>query len=426
MSGPVVFPLSVVAGKRHLVDGAGQPFFLHADTPWSLVVQCTETQFASYLDVRQAQGFNGVMVNLIEHYFSSQTPFYRDVAGNVPFSGMTHSVVDFTQPVEAYWRRVDTLVNLAKARGMVVIAFPAYLGFGGGGASPNDQGWDSAVNNASDAALRAYGSFLANRYRQGNVIWAMGGDFNPSNPAKQWNITQGIRAIDPAAVITAHGARGTSAYSVWAGQPGFNLNNIYCGTDGVSYGYATQEYGRPGPMPFFFIEGGYGNAETDTAVRRQAYQAVLSGACGHCFGAYPVWGMGEPNANWGIGAASTISGYLDTVATRQIVHLKTLFGAYAWHQLVPRTDGSLVSSALGSGSSRVCPALASDGSFAMVLTTGATVSVNLAALSPTQLRARWFNPLDGSFSAAGSSLLANAGTVAFTPPGERVLVLDAG
>ena len=76
--------------------------------------------------------------------------------------------------------------------------------------------------------------------------------------------------------------------------------------------------------------------------------------------------------------------------------------------------------------SRVCPALASDGSFAMVLTTSSSVSVNLAALSPTQLRARWFNPLDGSFSAASSGLLANAGTVAFTPPGERVLVLDAG
>ncbi|WP_298824532.1 DUF4038 domain-containing protein [uncultured Piscinibacter sp.] len=407
------------------MDSAGQAFFVHADTPWSLVVQCTETQFEAYLNKRQAQGFNTVMVNLIEHYFSSQSPFYKDVAGNVPFSGMTHSVVDFTQPVEAYWKRVDTLVNLAKARGMLVIAFPAYLGFGGGGASPNDQGWDSAVNNASDAALRSYGSYLANRYRQGNIVWAMGGDYNPGNPAKQWNIALGIRAVDANAVITAHGARGTSAYSVWAGQPGFNLNNIYCGTDGVSYGYAAQEYARPGPMPFFFIEGGYGNAETDTAVRRQAYQAILSGACGHCFGAYPVWGLGEPNANWGIGAASAISGYLDTAATAQIMRVKALFGGYAWHLLVPRTDGSLVSSALGSGSSRVCPALASDRSFAMVLTTGASITVNLAALGPSLLRARWFNPLDGTYSAASSAALANSGSMTFAPPGERVLVIDA-
>jgi Putative collagen-binding domain of a collagenase len=52
--------------------------------------------------------------------------------------------------------------------------------------------------------------------------------------------------------------------------------------------------------------------------------------------------------------------------------------------------------------------------------------VNLAALAPSAIRARWFNPLDGSYSVAGTGLLPNGGYMSFTPPGERVLVLDAG
>jgi len=81
---------------------------------------------------------------------------------------------------------------------------------------------------------------------------------------------------------------------------------------------------------------------------------------------------------------------------------------------------------LCSGTNRVCPALATDRSFAMVLTTGASVTVNMSALAPSSIRARWFNTVDGSFTTASSSLLVNSGTITFTPSGERVLVLDAG
>jgi Putative collagen-binding domain of a collagenase len=105
--------------------------------------------------------------------------------------------------------------------------------------------------------------------------------------------------------------------------------------------------------------------------------------------------------------------------------VKTLFTAYAWHKLVPRFDGTHVTSGLSSGSSRICPALASDGSYAMVLTTGASLTVKLSTLVPGQLRARWFNTLDGSFSSASGAALTNSGLQTFTPTGERVPVLDA-
>lgn len=419
-----MFPLSVSANQRYLQTAGGQPFLIHGDTPWSLQVQLTAAQMDTYLDDRQAKGFNAVLFNLVEHLFSSQSPAYRDVVGNDPFTGMSFGSVDWDNLAEAYWARVDYAINAALSRGILCMVQPAYLGFGGGSGQAGDQGWDGEVNNASDANLQAYGAALATRYSQANIIWCMGGDYNPPTPAKQWNIATGIRSVRPSAIITAHGNRLTEAYTVWAGQTGFNLNNIYVDHDGVAYSQAAAAYARSGPMPFFFIEGAYGGASPDADVRRQIYHALLSGACGHFYGTYPVWGFGEPVANGGGGAAAALSGSLDLTSTLEAGHALALFSSYAWHLLEPKTDTSLVTTSLGSGTSRICPARASDGSFAMVYTGGSNFTVNMAAFTPSSVRARWFNPTTGAYSTASGSPFANTGTQAFTAPGERVLVLD--
>lgn len=428
------FPLSISADGRYLEEPNGSAFFIHGDTPWSIVVQLGQTgspsQLKTYMDTRHAQGFNTIMFNMIEHYFSSQTPFYEDVAGNVPFVGMDHDTVDFSQPVEAYWARVDTIFDEALLRGMLIIAFPAYLGFGGGANSPNDQGWDSAVDAASNANLQAYGVFLANRYGPasgyGNVIWAMGGDYNAPNPEKCGQIAVGILSVDPNAIITYHGARNTSGYTVASGQSWFNLNNVYCGTDGVSYDDSATEYARGGPIPLFFIEGGYGGAESDAVVRRQAHQAVLSGCrAGHCYGSYRVWSFGDPNAGNDIGPAAALDDMTNTSGV-EMSYAHALWSSYAMHKLEPKTDTSLVTSSLSSGTSRVCPALASDGSFAMIYAPSSqTVTVNLAALAPSSVRARLWNPTTGAFSTVSGSPFANSGTQNIATGGERVIVLDA-
>lgn len=433
-SGGEVFPLAISANQRHLVDGTGAAFFIQGDTPWSIVVQLAQTgspsQLTTYLNAREAQGFNTIMFSLIEHYFSSQTPFYRDVAGNDPFTGMDHDTVNFDAPVEAYWLRVDAIFAACKARGMLVLALPAYLGFGGGANNPNDQGWDSAVDAASNANLQAYGAWLATRYgpgsAYGNVVWCMGGDYNAPNPEKCWNIATGILSVDSNAIISYHGARTTSGYTVASGQSGFNLNNVYCDTDGVSYALAATEYARSGPIPLWFIEGGYGGAESDAVVRRQAHQAVLSGCrAGHCYGTYRIWSFGDPNAGSDIGAAASLDD-LDNTSGVEMSYAHALWASYAMHLLEPKTDTSLVTSSLSTGTSRVCPALASDASFAMIyVPSSQTVTVNMAALAPSSVRARLWNPTTGTFATVSGSPFANSGTQGIATGGERVIVLDA-
>lgn len=421
------FPLRIAANRRHLVDALGRPFFVHGDSPWSLVVQCTRDQIERYLDDRKGRGFNTLLINLIEHRFSSQIPSYRSVEGADPFANMAQDRVDFTAPADAYWRKVDAVIDAAASRGMAIIALPAYLGYGGGTGRPQDEGWDTAVHRARARELHWYGRFLGRRYRRGNVIWAMGGDHDPRRPDHQWHIALGIRDEDPGALLTGHGARGGSAHAVWSTLPGFNLNNIYCGKEGVSHALAEAEWQRAGPMPFFLIEGAYGNAQAAHAVRRQAYQAILSGACGHVFGTFPLWGFGEPHANGGIGAERALQEALDTPLTRQIDRVRMFFESVRWWELEPAPPGRLVLGDRGSGTDRVCAALTADRRQAVVLTTGAPVRIDLSELAGDRLRARWHGPLDGPSDPASSTLAGplRAGRVeTFQPAGESLLVVD--
>jgi hypothetical protein len=61
------FPLRLKRGERYLVDSRGQPFLIHGDAAWSLLVQLKRDEVDDYLEDRVARGFNALLVNLIEH-----------------------------------------------------------------------------------------------------------------------------------------------------------------------------------------------------------------------------------------------------------------------------------------------------------------------------------------------------------------------
>lgn len=417
--------MRTASGARYLVDAVGQPVLINGDSPWSIEVQLTHAQIDTYLDDRAAKGFNAILFETMEHYFSSQVPPWKNAAsGTVPFTSTASDTVSWASPVEEYWRTVDYVVNGAKARGIVCFITPAYFGYAGGG-----QGWRAAVMNGTAADLRSYGAFLAARYTQGNVVWVMGGDFAGTTVErdKQWNIVTGMRTVRTTDVITGHPMRDDQeAYPFWSSYTGFNFNTVY--TNGVEYDIAARAYARPGALPFILIEGRYENdgVGTATSLRRQAYASILSGASGHFFGVFPLWGFGEPNANGGAGAAAVLASSLSTPSAVQMSHVPRLFLAYAWWKLVPRTDTSLVTSSLGSGTGRVCPALASDASFAMIWVPAAgTVTVNMGALGVSSVRARFYDPSNGTYTPVAGSPFANSGTRNFSVPGDRVLVLDS-
>lgn len=417
-----IFPLSVSSSGRYIQTASGSPFLLHGDTPWSLAVQLTDAEITTYLNDTAAKGFKAILFNAIEHNFSSQTPKYQNVSGNNPFTSMT----DFSSGLNsAYWNRIDHIVNTAKGLNLACIINPAYIGYAG-----TEEGWDTELLAESDADLQTYGAALANRYTQGNVIWSMGGDADPDATleAKQWQIITGIRSVRTTDIVTAHGAPGSGAYATWNGQTGFNLNTAYPGDIAAVYSECDTEYARSGPIPFVMLEAIYeqerGTPITAAGLRRQTYQALLSGACGQFFGNSPIWHFESPNAPFSY--TGTWESNLDSTGRQQQVHVATLFNAYSWHLLEPKTGTELVTSSLSTGDTRICPALASNTTFGMVwVPSSQTVTVNMAAFSISSIRARLYDPTAGTYSTVSGSPFANSGTQNIATGGERIIVLDA-
>jgi hypothetical protein len=420
---PVQFPLRAKIGERYLVDAAGVPFLVHGDTAWSIVAQLKYAEIALYLDNRAQKGFNTILFSAPEAYYTSQTPPYLNTDGLAPFTPM----IDFSRPNDAYWRRVDSVVNLSKARGILCIVNPAYLGYPGG-----RDGWAAAVQAASPAALHSYGAFLANRFTQGNVVWCMGGDRDgdPALIERQWNIISGIRSVRTTDVVTAHPLADTvnadDAWTYWGRYVDFRLNAIYGYEPNGFYVHrlASQAYSRHGPMPFIGFEFKYETSDgaTPSMLRRQSYGSLLSGACGQIYGNNPVWHFAS--TRWSEPYSGTWQSNLDSQGAVEQQHVKALFAAYEWWKLAPKAD--LVTTELGAARGRLYPAVAGDGSFAMIyVPVRQRVSVALSMLTPERVRVRLYDPTRGTFDTASGSPLSTSDVATFTVPGERVVVLDA-
>ena len=195
-------PLSVGPDRRHLVDHSGHAVLIQGDAAWSLVVNTMVDDATWYLDQRRAQGFNVILINLIERLFASNAP--RNLMGDEPFTVPG----DFTTPNESYMAHAEQILDLARARGIIVILYPAFLGYprphypGYGGQA---EGWyDEVVANGRDGC-RAYGEYLGRRFGSyENGIWSIGADRNPEDArAGLEALASGIKTTAPGCLMTA-------------------------------------------------------------------------------------------------------------------------------------------------------------------------------------------------------------------------------
>jgi hypothetical protein len=406
------FPLRLEAGKRYLVDASGNPFFLHADTAWSLIASLSLADAEKYLEDRRKKGFNAVIVSLIEHFFTTNAP--RNFNGDAPFT----TPGNFGTPNEAYFSHADQIVQRAAAKGILVLLLPAYLGYAGG-----NEGWYQEMAANGPAAMRTYGRYVGQRHaRFTNILWVLGGDFNPPSKALVRELALGIKEFDPSSLHSAHCAPETSALGYWAGESWLQVNNIYTYVDVPAK--ARTEYGNS--MPFFLFESHYENDPqgTEQRVRVQAYQALLSGAMGHAFGNNPIWHFDGPGIypstppNW--------EEWLDSAGARSMVHLRSLFTTRAWWTLVPDFSNAFLTNGHASSNpfARAVAAKAQDGSFAFVYMPSArAVTVDLAQMAGPRVLARWYDPASGQFSSVpipGSPFPRTAGSQTLPlPPGNN-------
>jgi Protein of unknown function (DUF4038)/Putative collagen-binding domain of a collagenase len=424
--GAPAFPLAVVPGKRYLVDAAGKPFLIHGDAAWSLIADLTREEVDLYLDDRRARGFNTLLINLLEHRFSTNAP--ANAYGDQPFLGRAFEVAtsltawlphygtsiasafaDYAAPNEAYFAHADWVLRRAAAKGFLVMLAPSYAGWHGG-----TQGWYTAMVANGPDRLRQYGEYLGRRYRNfTNILWVEGGDYDPPDKDLVRAIADGIREFDPRALHTAHAAPGTSAADYWQGEPWLQVNDVY--TYGPVYAAALKQYARPGRMPFFLIESAYENEHeiTERGLRTQAYQAVLSGAAGQIFGNNPIWHFDGPGL---YPAPVTWQQALDSPGTRSMTHLHELMAALPWWLLEPDIDDTFLTGGRGPEDAHAVAARASDRSFAIAyLPTSREITVDLGQLAGPKVVARWYDPADGRFLPVSGSPFPATGSRRLKP-----------
>ena len=412
----VNWPLRISANGKYLEDQDGVPFLIVGEAAWSLAAQLNPSEVVKYLDDRKAKGFSAILVNAIEHKFSSHPPF--NYSNDQPF---TYGSFDWSVRNENYWSYLDYVLNEAQNRSILVFLFPAYLGIDCG-----SEGWCAEMLSQSVAAMTDYGKWLGNRYRnQGNIIWVHGGDANASDYPGAYDrvaaLANGIRNTDSVHLHTAHGGLENSALDDYSAL--IDLNSTY------SYANVNEriknDYQRTDALPFTYIEGLYENEHSSTLLdlQRQAFTAYLGGALlGHFFGNCPIWLFGSDPGWCGM---SDWQGQLDSAGSTAMANIGRLLRSRKWWKFAPDYANTVVTSGKESGTSYKAAARASDGETIMIwFPAKSKATIDLSQISADTANAYWWNPSNNTSTLIGA--YATDGLHEFSPDsGGVVLVIDA-
>jgi hypothetical protein len=437
-SNPPVFPLKVSANKRYLVDQRNVPFLIVGDTPQGLMGRVSEHDADVYFADREAHGFNTagwIDVTCAGHDYPDNVnattpdgirPFLGFLSG-----GTDYQHYDFSKPNEAYFSRLDRIVQIATDHHQAVFLDPM-----------ETIGWLQALRNNGVKAAYAYGQFLGRRYKRfPNVLWLNGNDFNtwrnPSDDALVQAVAKGIRSVDPDQLQTVElNVFTSSSFDDPTWIPLIALNSTY--TYSPTYMQMLHSYNQKPVAPTYLVEAHYDlenvgkppDFGTPAILRREEYWTMLTGGVGQFYGNAYTWSF---KAGW--------QSYLDTPGVAQLKLWKEFFTALPWQDLAPDQNHTILTAGFGtygtlqtrvSQSDYATAAALPDRTLAVIyIPTARTITINMEAFRRST-RAQWFDPASGGYHDVPGGPFTNRGTHQFTPPGKNhdgdtdwVLLLDA-
>lgn len=437
-SSPPAFPLKVSANKRYLLDQKKMPFLIVGDTPQGLMGRLSENDAEIYFADREAHGFNTagwIDVTCAGHDYpdnvNATTPDgIRPFSGFLP-GGTDYQHYDFSKPNEAYFSRLDRIVQIATDHHQAVFLDPM-----------ETIGWLQALRNNGLKAAYAYGQYLGRRYKHfPNVLWLNGNDFNSwrslADDALVQAVAKGIRSVDPDQLQTVElNVFTSSSFDDPTWIPLSALNSTY--TYSPTYMQMLHSYNQRPVAPTYLVEAHYDlegvgkppDFGTPSVLRREEYWTMLAGGAGQFYGNAYTWSF---KAGW--------QDHLDTPGVAQLKLWKEFFTTLPWQDLTPDQDHTILKAGFGtygtfetrvSQSDYATAAVLPDGTLGVVyMPTARTVTINMQAFRRST-RARWFDPTTGEYHNVPGGLLANRGTHQFTPPGKNhdgdtdwVLLLDS-
>jgi hypothetical protein len=407
---------------RYLVDPSNNPVFLTGNCCWILPTQVTFAEAQFYIDTRASQGYNFLMMMLLDRSFADNAPANEN--GDQPFT----TPGDFTTPNEDYFAHFDAVIDYAESKGLDVGIAPLYLGFNGG-----SEGWESFVSSMTAQEVEDWGRFVGARYKtRPNIVWIIGGDRNPGTDVKNkmTDLVNGIKAEGDIHLITAHGNRNTNSREIYPSVDWIDINAVYTEDLNPASESATA-YALTPFKPCFLIEDYYGNQHSITAlgVRREGYYAVFGGCTlGQLYADSPTVFQGSISDD----NFADIDGLdwlveITNAGARQRALIGRLMNSRRFHLFEPDLTDDVLTAGESSGANLCVATKASDDSTVMVYTpTGGTVTVDLGQLSGTTLNAYWYNPRTPGVITLAGPFDTSDGETAFAPPDSNdwVLVID--
>jgi len=412
--------LKLSSNHRCLVTEDGSPFFYLGDTAWALFSRLNREDAAEYLEKRSAQGFTVVQAAL--------TFGLRNAYGKSPFldndparPAISPGSVPANPDQYDFWNHADYIIEQAARQGLHVGLLPV---------------WGIAKARRSidftETSAEAYGKFLGARYRDKPVIWILGGDQSPEGNENLWRAMARGLAIGVSkredykkVLITYHPYGYSSTSATWLhNEPwlGFNMQQNGHKRNWPVYDKIANDYHRVPTKPTMDAEPSYEwhPVDFDLAkgrinphdVRTFAYWEVFAGACGYTYGHYLIFPFSD-------GWRET----MDAPAAQQMKHLKNLVLSRPYLDRVP--DQQLIAETFAVAD-HVSAARGRDYAF-FYAPTGKAFTVRLGKISGKTVKAQWYDPREGTYTAVGE--IPNSGTRRFTPPTsgveqDWVLVLD--
>ena len=409
------FPLKVSSNGRYLEQQDGTPFPVVGEAAWSAIVQWTLSEAQQYLDDRAAKGFNSILVELVEHFFSTNAP--NNIANDPPFTGTAFQ----SAANQDYIDHAISVIEYALGLGMVVQVSSCYTGFSG-----SDEGWDTEILAATDSQMYGWGAYVgALLAPYDGIVHVIGGDSNPdaTMQSRLTSFVNGLKSEDSRHILTAHCAPGTSSVEQW-GQPSWLDLNFAYSSHPTTVAETDIAFGESPTIPFILGEAYYENEHSMTPqqLRAQAYWAMLRGGCGHNFGNCPIWHAGA-SVSWC--GTTDWQGNLDSDGSWSMSRLAYLLGSRPWHLLEPDLTDTVMTAGHSTGTDYAVAALASDGSTMVAyLPSSREVTIDLTEFSGSSVQAWWVDGATGAIALAGP--FATSGSQALTPPfaGDSILVID--
>jgi Protein of unknown function (DUF4038)/Putative collagen-binding domain of a collagenase len=405
----------------------GQPWFLLGDTAWELFRALRGDEVEHYLRRRAAQGFNTVLAVALSEFDGLRMP---TVDGLLPFHEL-----DPERPQAPYWQHLDHVIRRANTLGLTVGLLPTW-----------GSNWHDDPPFFDRVSARRYAAWIAQRYRDDDIIWVLGGDrpvTTPEHRAVLDAFAGGIRSVvSRRHLVTAHPNGCHSSSDHLADAPWLDFHLLQSGHAGwgvPGYQMVEQDYAIEPAKPVLDAEPNYDSHPVMTRdwrpipdaffdehdVRRAAYQSVFAGAAGHVYGCHEIWQMNDPSRAQpkNLGRLHWRDA-LELPGARQMGLLARLagqVGLFDWapaQELIPSGRGIL------GGHQRAMARRDGRPGALVYAPLGRPVRLDLGRWSGLRWRARWWDPREGTWS-TGDGYDTGRFTVAHPYPGlDAVLQLE--